>query len=153
MRSRRSRPSRIRHAAAAERRPSLETFQIVREIGGEGQNRTVDTTIFSRMLYQLSYLATPKGRPRSYRLHAPEGKLLDYTRRAPGGSVDSSPAAPRTARTTSSRSYGLPRISWMSVAPRLSSSARFAFVLVSTNARPFMRGADFKCFTNRQLRS
>jgi hypothetical protein len=27
--------------------------------GGEGQNRTVDTTIFSRMLYQLSYLATP----------------------------------------------------------------------------------------------
>ena len=36
----------------------LETFQIVRENGGEGQNRTVDTTIFSRMLYQLSYLAT-----------------------------------------------------------------------------------------------
>jgi hypothetical protein len=28
--------------------------------GGEGQNRTVDTTIFSRMLYQLSYLATSK---------------------------------------------------------------------------------------------
>ena len=27
-------------------------------LGGEGQNRTVDTTIFSRMLYQLSYLAT-----------------------------------------------------------------------------------------------
>jgi hypothetical protein len=27
------------------------------EDGGEGQNRTVDTTIFSRMLYQLSYLA------------------------------------------------------------------------------------------------
>ena len=26
--------------------------------GGEGQNRTADTTIFSRMLYQLSYLAT-----------------------------------------------------------------------------------------------
>ncbi len=26
-------------------------------VGGEGQNRTVDTTIFSRMLYQLSYLA------------------------------------------------------------------------------------------------
>ena len=35
----------------------LEIFQIVRENGGEGQNRTVDTTIFSRMLYQLSYLA------------------------------------------------------------------------------------------------
>ena len=28
--------------------------------GGEGQNRTVDTTIFSRMLYQLSYLAIPE---------------------------------------------------------------------------------------------
>jgi hypothetical protein len=26
-------------------------------VGGEGQNRTGDTTIFSRMLYQLSYLA------------------------------------------------------------------------------------------------
>jgi hypothetical protein len=25
--------------------------------GGEGQNRTVDTTIFSRVLYLLSYLA------------------------------------------------------------------------------------------------
>ena len=24
---------------------------------GEGRNRTVDTTIFSRVLYQLSYLA------------------------------------------------------------------------------------------------
>ncbi len=25
--------------------------------GGEGQNRTADTAIFSRVLYQLSYLA------------------------------------------------------------------------------------------------
>ena len=31
----------------------------VREDGGQGQNRTGDTTIFSRMLYQLSYLAIP----------------------------------------------------------------------------------------------
>ena len=30
--------------------------------GGEGRNRTVDTTIFSRMLYQLSYLATRAAR-------------------------------------------------------------------------------------------
>jgi hypothetical protein len=30
---------------------------------GEGQNRTGDTTIFSRVLYQLSYLAAaPKAR-------------------------------------------------------------------------------------------
>jgi len=33
--------------------------------GGEGQNRTVDTTIFSRMLYQLSYLATRWDEPSS----------------------------------------------------------------------------------------
>ncbi len=26
-------------------------------MGGEGQNRTADTAIFSRVLYQLSYLA------------------------------------------------------------------------------------------------
>ena len=26
-------------------------------VGGEGQNRTADTAIFSRVLYQLSYLA------------------------------------------------------------------------------------------------
>jgi hypothetical protein len=32
------------------------------EVGGEGQNRTVDTTIFSRMLYQLSYLAHGENR-------------------------------------------------------------------------------------------
>ena len=44
--------------AMASRLTLLETFQIVRGNGGEGQNRTVDTTIFSRMLYQLSYLAT-----------------------------------------------------------------------------------------------
>ena len=28
-----------------------------RSIDGEGRNRTGDTTIFSRVLYQLSYLA------------------------------------------------------------------------------------------------
>ena len=35
---------------------------LVFEFGGEGRNRTVDTTIFSRMLYQLSYLATDGNR-------------------------------------------------------------------------------------------
>ena len=29
-----------------------------RSLDGEGQNRTADTTIFSRVLYQLSYLAS-----------------------------------------------------------------------------------------------
>lgn len=32
-----------------------------RLVGAEGQNRTADTTIFSRMLYQLSYLGTRRG--------------------------------------------------------------------------------------------
>ena len=55
---RRYRLSAVCQPATASRLTLLETFQIVRENGGEGQNRTVDTTIFSRMLYQLSYLAT-----------------------------------------------------------------------------------------------
>lgn len=59
MRVRRYRLSAVCQPARAVRLTLLETFQIVRESGGEGQNRTVDTTIFSRMLYQLSYLATP----------------------------------------------------------------------------------------------
>jgi hypothetical protein len=54
---RRYRLSAVCQPATAARLTLLETFQIVREFGGEGQNRTVDTTIFSRMLYQLSYLA------------------------------------------------------------------------------------------------
>ena len=60
MRVRRYRLSPVCHPTRVLRLTLLETFQIVREIGGEGQNRTVDTTIFSRMLYQLSYLATPE---------------------------------------------------------------------------------------------
>ena len=36
----------------------FQMLQFAGENGGEGRNRTVDTTIFSRMLYQLSYLAT-----------------------------------------------------------------------------------------------
>src|SRR5579863_905153 len=45
-----------RKAAGSSRRPMSLLFGLC--FGGEGQNRTVDTTIFSRMLYQLSYLAT-----------------------------------------------------------------------------------------------
>jgi hypothetical protein len=45
--------------------PGFRTENPVREVSatggslrnGEGQNRTADTTIFSRVLYQLSYLA------------------------------------------------------------------------------------------------
>ena len=62
MRVRRYRLSAVCQPATASRLTLLETFQNVRENGGEGQNRTVDTTIFSRMLYQLSYLATADSR-------------------------------------------------------------------------------------------
>ena len=54
---RRYRLSAVCQPATTSRLTILEAFQIVRESGGEGQNRTADTTIFSRMLYQLSYLA------------------------------------------------------------------------------------------------
>jgi integrase len=57
MRVRRYRLLPVCHPTRVSRLTLLETFQIVREFGGEGQNRTADTTIFSRMLYQLSYLA------------------------------------------------------------------------------------------------
>jgi hypothetical protein len=45
---RRYRLSPVCHPTRVARLTILETFQIVRESGGEGQNRTVDTTIFSR---------------------------------------------------------------------------------------------------------
>jgi hypothetical protein len=35
--------------------------------GGEGQNRTVDTVIFSHVLYQLSYLAPEEFRAQKRR--------------------------------------------------------------------------------------
>ena len=35
---------------------ALEVFVARQESGAQGRNRTTDTAIFSRMLYQLSYL-------------------------------------------------------------------------------------------------
>ena len=37
--------------------PSILALQILQTFNGQGRNRTTDTTIFSRVLYQLSYLA------------------------------------------------------------------------------------------------
>ncbi len=34
-----------------------QKYRICRDFSGEGRNRTGDTAIFSRVLYQLSYLA------------------------------------------------------------------------------------------------
>jgi hypothetical protein len=36
------------------------TFFALRAKNGEGRNRTGDTTVFSRVLYRLSYLAAPE---------------------------------------------------------------------------------------------
>ena len=36
------------------------------EIGAEGQNRTVDTSLFRAVLYQLSYLGTSKNKKRHF---------------------------------------------------------------------------------------
>ena len=36
--------------------------RIIRENGAQGRSRTADTAIFSRMLYQLSYLGERRGR-------------------------------------------------------------------------------------------
>ena len=41
----------------------LYQLSYARPVSGQGQNRTVDTTIFSRVLYQLSYLASPASMP------------------------------------------------------------------------------------------
>jgi hypothetical protein len=40
----------------------------IKQGGGEGQNRTVDTVIFSHVLYQLSYLARQDAEPPNYQL-------------------------------------------------------------------------------------
>ena len=37
----------------------VKAVQAIEIYGAQGRNRTTDTAIFSRMLYQLSYLGTP----------------------------------------------------------------------------------------------
>ena len=43
--------------------------------GAQGQNRTADTAIFSRMLYQLSYLGIPAGWHGRWRYRAVQRSL------------------------------------------------------------------------------
>jgi hypothetical protein len=45
-------------AAATTAAAKAYRLFIVEISGGQGRDRTADTAIFSRMLYQLSYLAT-----------------------------------------------------------------------------------------------
>ena len=46
-----------RRAGCPSRRPALPLLSLFSLLSGQGRNRTDDTTIFSRVLYQLSYLA------------------------------------------------------------------------------------------------
>ena len=64
---------------------------------GEGRNRTGDTTIFSRVLYQLSYLAwQTRGWPRSRKASARTAQRLIALR----GAWDSCSGGGRGARAT-----------------------------------------------------
>ena len=45
-------------AAKNQRRKEAQRTVPIRRDGGQGRNRTIDTRIFSPLLYQLSYLAT-----------------------------------------------------------------------------------------------
>ena len=62
----------VRSGAAAKQRRSAWTLQTRNEglaysqkNGAQGRNRTTDTAIFSRMLYQLSYLGAAAAQGRS----------------------------------------------------------------------------------------
>src|SRR5919108_4940100 len=48
-------------ACSARERPRTQPGDAPQPADGEGQNRTGDTTIFSRVLYRLSYLAAKSG--------------------------------------------------------------------------------------------
>jgi hypothetical protein len=77
-------------------------------VDGEGQNRTGDTTIFSRVLYQLSYLAAPtESNGRARPPAAPYGSLdatpgsRSIAIRAPGVAVIRRAASPWLMPTAS----------------------------------------------------
>jgi hypothetical protein len=79
-------------------------------IGAQGRNRTTDTAIFSRMLYQLSYLGISKG-PRKRRraieravYSGPKRRCLPrfafgYARRRRAKQRRSAPGVARRAKT------------------------------------------------------
>ena len=60
------------------RTSDIHSIYTLQSVSGQGRNRTTDTTIFSRVLYQLSYLARKKIRPAFRRRAARRGV------RAPG---------------------------------------------------------------------
>jgi hypothetical protein len=75
--------------------PVLETGALpveLRTFYGQGRSRTADTTIFSRVLYQLSYLASSAGVPASRRSATPVQAARP--RRAHKGEAIDSPPVP-----------------------------------------------------------
>src|SRR5437764_1446690 len=62
----RARPRRGRRNCHSPRRRERPNPLVANVSYGEGRNRTGDTTVFSRVLYQLSYLATAERLAASY---------------------------------------------------------------------------------------
>jgi hypothetical protein len=95
-------------AAAPTATPPREKVPISRAFfNGEGRNRTGDTTIFSRVLYQLSYLA-PYLTPPDLRRRAPHCPFVGRERRSAVTqrimlSPDARSRRPRGASVASSR--------------------------------------------------
>jgi hypothetical protein len=116
---------------------------------GQGRNRTADTTIFSRVLYQLSYLAI-KNRPgleRRGRRRFPEGDPRRYRRSSSARSVGpdqvsatSHPGAVRTRRCTAPRRRRLPAGSNMSTFLPLSGSPRACLARLPARMRGELTG-------------
>jgi hypothetical protein len=75
-------------------RPSTKLFEFVQENGAQGRDRTTDTAIFSRMLYQLSYLGMSRGNNPSERaVYSEVGRLCPprfafrFARRGPASAL------------------------------------------------------------------
>src|SRR5579875_4037475 len=81
--------NRSNHVPRLERKTGFEpaTLSLARRCstteplppGAERQNRTADTAIFSRVLYQLSYLGVPPGLPRCSRPYPFRSRQSQYT--------------------------------------------------------------------------
>ncbi len=70
-------------------RPRTEMLEVLFANGAQGRDRTTDTAIFSRMLYQLSYLGRSRRGGRERRFIVRPGSPVHHA----------SPAAPRGAAT------------------------------------------------------
>ena len=69
--------------------------------GAQGRNRTSDTAIFSRMLYQLSYLGTARQRDRAL---IDKAVLAVHRKNAPVSTPGAKPRSPGSCPSTWCRS-------------------------------------------------